>query len=142
MTRGQPIRDLAELLRSLEPRRQPGTYAFCQPPPESDLSPAVAIVREAEGTTAIVLLDDAIRHGWAVRFRAAWITLTVESDLSGIGLTAAVTSLLAGAGIACNVIAGIHHDHLFVPEADGDRALTLLEGLSARHRRGESGPEP
>jgi GNAT superfamily N-acetyltransferase len=36
--------------------------------------------------------------------------------------------VLAAEGIACNVIAGAHHDHLFVPAAEGERALLLLEG--------------
>lgn len=58
----------------------------------------------------------------------------MHSALDGVGLTAAFSSELAGAGISCNVVAGYHHDHLFVPEADAERALAVLRGLSARHR--------
>jgi hypothetical protein len=130
VTHSEPVRDLDALLRSLDPAVQPGTYAYCQAPAASDLSAAVAIVRESEGTTAIVPLDEAVRLGWKVEFRAAWITLGITSDLGAVGLTAAVATALAEAGIACNVVAGLRHDHLFVPEAEATRALGALATLS------------
>jgi hypothetical protein len=46
-------------------------------------------------------------------------------------LTAAVAGALAERGIACNVVAGFHHDHLFVPWGRRDEALVLLQRLSA-----------
>ncbi len=118
------------MLSSLAPALQPGAYAYCTAPAGSDLSAAIAIVRESEGTTAIVPVDEAVRLGWTVEFRAAWITLGVTSDLGAVGLTAAVATALAGAGIACNVVAGLRHDHLFVPEAEATRALDVLAALS------------
>jgi uncharacterized protein len=36
---------------------------------------------------------------------------------------------LTGAGISCNVIAGLAHDHLFVEWAHRARALALLREL-------------
>jgi hypothetical protein len=60
----------------------------------------------------------------------ARITLTVQSSLEAVGLTAAFASVLAQGGISANVIAGFHHDHIFLPAADADRAMTLLRGLS------------
>ena len=42
------------------------------------------------------------------------------------GLTALFSRILADAGISCNVIAGLAHDHLFVGWDQGARALTLL----------------
>ena len=57
------------------------------------------------------------------------ITLQVYSDLEGVGLTAAVATALAGEGIPCNVVAALHHDHLFVPETQGPLALRCLEAL-------------
>jgi hypothetical protein len=44
-------------------------------------------------------------------------------------LTAAVSRVLAEAGISCNVVAAVHHDHLFVPAEQGAAALALLEGM-------------
>nr|WP_231980396.1 ACT domain-containing protein [Tessaracoccus coleopterorum] len=61
----------------------------------------------------------------------AWITLTVHSSLEAVGLTAAVAGRLARAGIACNMLAGAHHDHLLVPTERADEVLLLLAGLSA-----------
>jgi len=49
-----------------------------------------------------------------------------------VGLTAAVAGALAEAGIACNVVAGFHHDHLFVPWERREDALAILSDLSAR----------
>jgi hypothetical protein len=64
-------------------------------------------------------------------FRAAWITLTVHSDLHAVGLTAAVADALAGKRISCNVVAAAHHDHLFVPVDEGAAALAALRDLQA-----------
>jgi hypothetical protein len=58
------------------------------------------------------------------------ITLQVYSDLEGVGLTAAVATALAEAGIPCNVVAALHHDHLFVPETQGAAALRCLAALA------------
>jgi hypothetical protein len=81
-----------------------------------------AVIREDEGTTAIVP-DPAGDF--------ARLTLTVHSALDGVGLTAAVAGALAERGIACNVVAGFHHDHLFVPWARADEALAILQRLAA-----------
>ena len=51
------------------------------------------------------------------------------SSLAGVGLTAAVSGALAEAGIPCNMIAALRHDHLFVPEEMGDRAMQVLKAL-------------
>ena len=54
----------------------------------------------------------------------------MHSDLAAVGLTAAVATALADDGIACNVIAGFHHDHLFVRDRRADRAVAALEALA------------
>lgn len=82
---------------------------------------AFALIREDEGTTAIV-------PGPGGDF--ARITLTVHSALDGVGLTSAVAGALAERGIACNVVAGFHHDHLFVPWERRHEALAALADLS------------
>jgi hypothetical protein len=83
---------------------------------------AFAVIREDEGTTAIL-------SGERSGIPFARITLTVHSALEGVGLTAAVSGALAQAGIACNVVAGYHHDHLFVPWERRAEALEVLEKL-------------
>ena len=42
---------------------------------------------------------------------------------------------LTDAGISCNVLAGLHHDHILVPVDQRDRAITILQEL-ARHPSG------
>jgi hypothetical protein len=58
--------------------------------------------------------------------------LTVHSDLAAHGLTAAFSTALAEARISCNVIAGVYHDHLLVPDAQADEAMAVLLALQAR----------
>jgi len=127
----RPISDLAVLLRTLEPVLNSGIYVYTQLTHGSDIAAidAVATLREREGITLVMREEEAQRHGLAVLFRAAWITLTVHSDLHASGLTAAFSRALADAGIACNVIAGAHHDHLFVPVEQAQRALATLRAL-------------
>lgn len=126
---------LAALLATLQPRLNPGAFAFVVAPAEvlTSSAQAVATVREAEGLTLVVPEAAAQAAGWTVHFRAAWITLEVASPLDGPGLTAAVAAALAEAGIACNVIAGVHHDHLFVPADRGPAAMATLQALQQRH---------
>jgi uncharacterized protein len=62
----------------------------------------------------------------------SWITLTVNSSLDGVGLTAAVSQALAEQGIPCNVVAAAHHDHLFVPERRAEETVLILESLAKR----------
>jgi hypothetical protein len=90
------------------------------------------MVREPEGVTVVVAEGEALARGWVVAFRSAWITLRVHSDLAAVGLTAAFARALGEAGISCNVVAGVHHDHLFVPVARADDAMAALRALQAR----------
>jgi hypothetical protein len=130
--------DLDSLLGALRPVLHPGVYVFCVAPQGLWLEgvPMVAMFREDEGTTLIVEETFARDQQLTPLLRAAWITLTVNSDLRAVGLTAAVSSALANAGIACNVIAAAHHDHLFVPEERRSDALKVLKGLSGQQAGG------
>ena len=92
---------------------------------------AFAVIREDEGMCCVLPAEAA--PGDAASF--AKITLRVHSDLEAVGLTSAVSSVLSTSGIACNIIAGLHHDHLFVPWDRREEALRLLEKLSLDARR-------
>jgi uncharacterized protein len=125
------ISSLATLLRSMEPMLHDGIYAYCVVAPGTNidaLAPVVT-VQEAEGLTVVVTASQAVDAGLTVLFRAAWITLTVHSDLQAVGLTAAFSGALGMAGISCNVVAGAYHDHLFVPEEKAQDALEVLRAL-------------
>jgi len=126
-----PISNLSTLLRSMEPVLHDGVYAYCSVPRDALLaafSPVVT-VRESEGLTLVVPEAQAIAAGLPVLFRAAWISLTVHSDLEAVGLTAAFSSALDQAGISCNVVAGAFHDHIFVPVAQAQKTLQVLRAL-------------
>lgn len=116
------------MLRGMAPELQPGAYAFRTALDEAEALAAwpraLAMFREAEG----VSLVEAVPEDSPLAM--AWITLTVASALDGVGLTAAVASVLAAAAIPCNMVAAHHHDHVFVPVAQAERALALLQRLS------------
>lgn len=126
-----PISDLSLLLRSMEPVLNPGVFVFTsiQDMAEIEASTIVASIREPEGLSVVMRESDARQRGLPILFRAAWITLTVHSDLAAVGLTAAFSSALAAAGIGCNVVAGAYHDHLFVPFETSERAMLALRNL-------------
>lgn len=124
--------DLATLLNSIKPELQEGEWVICtirefaEVPQDS----VVCFIREQEGITVILPKAVANALGLSYHFVASWITLTVHSSLEAVGLTAAFSTALAGAGISCNVVAGFYHDHLFVPVKDRELALGVLIGLS------------
>ncbi|QIG54631.1 ACT domain-containing protein [Altererythrobacter sp. BO-6] len=133
----EPVSDRHEMVAQMAPRLDPVHYCFMVVTPSTvpqALGAAIGTFREDEGVTAIVpepLARELGEEGPAF----ARITLMVHSSLEGFGLTAAVASTLAEHGIACNMVAAYHHDHAFVPAADGERALALLEALSQAARR-------
>ena len=125
------VAELDQLLRSLEPVRHPGSYVFASlhHGQSIDSSQIVACIREREGMSVVVHSDVARQQGLAPLFVCAWITLNVHSDLQAVGLTAAFSSALGAAGIACNVVAGGFHDHVFVPLQQADAAMDVLRCL-------------
>jgi uncharacterized protein len=137
-----PISDLNTLIASMQPALNDGVFAFVLLPVNFDLrtinaADLIATFREAEGTTAILREDAAHRAGLEVQFRAAWITLSVHSALTAVGLTAAFAAALGRANISCNVWAALHHDHIFVPIEQADAAMNALKALQARAVRGD-----
>ena len=140
----EAISDLGVLLRSMRPTLRNGAYVFCVVPHGTDVRPLnpIGVFHEDEGTSLVVEESAAVAHGLASIFRAAWITLTIHSALNAVGLTAAVSRALADAGISCNVVAAAHHDHLFVPVEEADRAMLVLERLSGAAIRNVPGHRP
>ncbi|MDR5828901.1 ACT domain-containing protein [Caballeronia sp. LP006] len=127
----QAISDLNTLLASMRPELQPGVYVFASLPHDAVVSGAgiVATFREREGMTVVMEEAAAQAANIAPLFRAAWITLTVHSDLAAVGLTAAFARALGDAGISCNVLAAAYHDHIFVPVEHAGRAINTLLAL-------------
>ena len=115
--------------QDLRPALFPDPYVFAAAPGVPPGATPFAVIGEDEGITLVLTRAQADRFGLAYGYLAARITLTIDSGLAAVGLTAEVSRVLAAAGISCNVIAGLHHDHLFVDAARGAEALSLLERL-------------
>lgn len=128
---GGRISQTAAMIAQMAPILDETSYCFVQVTPTDApqiLGAAIGTFRETEGVSAIVPEQLARALGRdAPSF--ARITLQVHSDLEGVGLTAAVARALADAEIACNIVAALHHDHVFVPAACARKALATLENL-------------
>ena len=122
--------DLAQLLRTLEPVLRDGEFVYATVVAVPAGLPVEATVREPEGLTIVVRRDAADIHGIRYDYVAVWITLTVHSSLEAVGLTAAFATALGREGISCNVLAGLHHDHILVATADAERAMDVLRALA------------
>lgn len=127
------VDDLHQLLAGVKPELQEGEFVFCTfaDGKIADLArlDPVGLFREAEGLTLILRRETAKREGLAGAAPMRMITLTVHSSLEAVGLTAAFSARLAREGIAANVVAAFHHDHVFVPAADAGKALAALKAL-------------
>ncbi|MGX0963318.1 hypothetical protein AB7M63_003767 [Bradyrhizobium japonicum] len=127
-------RDLDALLRNMKPELLDGTFVFCTIPPSEPIPAGVnplLTFREQEGTTLVILREEAEASGLRYAFASRLITLTVHSALDAVGFLAAVTARLAAAGISVNAVSAFHHDHLFVPADRADKAMTVLRATSA-----------
>lgn len=129
------VRNRMAMIAGLSPVLADREYVFCSPPDTAlgDRAAAKAIgwFKEVEGISLILEVSDARTLGLDCSAPMRRITLNVFSALDGVGLTAAVASALAKAGIPCNVVAAFHHDHVFVPTSTAARALDALTALQA-----------
>ncbi|MGV6819552.1 MAG: ACT domain-containing protein [Parvularcula sp.] len=123
--------DLHKLLSGLSPRLDPEIYVFATVP-KGDPLPAAALMmfQEEEGQTLILPVAAAERLALRSIFRCQRITLDVHSSLGAVGLIAAVSKALAGAGIGTNPVAAYYHDHIFVPVDRAEEAVGLLRQLA------------
>ena len=127
------MQSLEDLIATMRPVLNPGRYVYSTLPFASSVDPAVIVasIREPEGLSVVLAEQDALRLNLPVIFVVAWITLRVASELSAIGFTAAFARALGEANISCNVVAGTHHDHIFVPHSLAQQAMDVLQALQA-----------
>ena len=133
--------NLQRLLAGMRPELGNECFVFCTFPDarygdHADLAP-VASVQEVEGLTLVVEQATARQAGLAADEAFRRISLGIHSSLDAVGLTAAIAAEFTAAGISANVIAGYFHDHVFVQTEVAEKALTVLETLSARARRAD-----
>jgi uncharacterized protein len=132
-----PVFDTQAMIAGMDPLPDDEDYVFCTVDAslaETMRSEALAWFAEDEGVSLILPADRARALGLPDGALMRRIVLTVHSALEGVGLTAAVAGKLAEHGIACNMVAAFHHDHVFVPAGDAARALALLRELQAAAR--------
>ena len=122
--------DLQKLLAgmSAELRGRDWGYAFAAAVP-AGLVP-FATIAEEEGLTLIAPMAALQAAGLVPQGPMARITLRVHSSLQAVGLTAVVSTALAAEGISANMVAGFHHDHIFLPAADAGPAMAILERVA------------
>lgn len=123
--------NLEKLLENMSPELIAGDYVFCTVPEvKADFfSTIIGLFREKEGWTIVTRVEDAERLKLACSSKMAWITLNIHSALEAVGLTAAISNALAKHHISCNVVAAYYHDHIFIPKADAQRALAILNNI-------------
>ncbi len=128
MSQGE--RDLARLLRGMQPVLHAEAWGFALVDEGAALDAGdFALIREAAGLTLIAPIDRLAALGRAA-VPMARISLAIHSALEAVGLTAAIASALAERGISANVVAGYHHDHIFLPWDRRDEALAVLLALA------------
>jgi hypothetical protein len=117
-------------MKKLNPFLNDGAYVFIKIADAEQIPQEfVAVFKEAEGYTVILKENDLSKEKYKSVFRAAWITFAANTDLNDLGITAAFSKVLSENGISCNVFAPIHHDHIFVPFEQGQKALNLLKNI-------------
>lgn len=124
--------NLRTLIQQMQPQENPGEYVFCV---VSDITivsieSIICFFREDEGITIIIEKAIAEKHDLPYSGIFGWITLQIESSLEAVGLTATFATALGQVGISCNVVAGYHHDHIFVQKHLLTLAIETLENLS------------
>ncbi len=127
-------KNLDTLLRTMKPVLNDGNFVFCtvKDIAQLNLNDILLFFKEEEGVTIIVEQTIADNLQLDYSFVASWITLTVHSSLEAVGLTAAFSKALAEEQISCNVVAGYFHDHIFVEKKMADKAIKVLNALSAK----------
>lgn len=112
-------------------RLNKGEYVFCSIDDINKISKPniIAYIKERHGFSVIISKNEAIRKKLSFYFISAWITLQIDSTLDSVGLTSTFSKALSDEKISCNVIAGYHHDHVFVPFAEKDKAMKVLSDI-------------
>ncbi len=120
------------LIRAMKPVLNEGEYVYCMVDAsvELDYRDVICFFKEKEGITVILPRGVADSRKIPYTYIASWITLTVNSSLEVVGLTAAVAKALADANISCNAVAAYNHDHIFVARRDAERALNVLRAVA------------
>jgi len=94
------------LLKKLNPVLNSGKYVFYCMQHSDKIPPDILIMSfsEIEGKTVIISESKANEYQIPYRNTFSWITLSVQSALDTVGLTAEFSSALANEGLSCNIV--------------------------------------
>lgn len=123
-------RAVDRLLSTLSVTMRPEVYVYAVTAQRPSGDDYAAVIQELEGWTVVCTREFARQRSWSYTYDCRWISVEAQSSLEMVGLTKALSSLLADAGIACNVLAGYFHDHLLVPEDKADQAISVLSSAA------------
>ena len=125
-------KDLNKLLKNMKPKHNAGEFVFCTVKDLEiiDIKNIICMFKEDEAYTIILAKELADKLNLKYSFISSWITLTVNSSLEAVGLTAVFSKALADESISCNVTAGYYHDHIFVDKKDINKAMEILNKFS------------
>jgi uncharacterized protein len=131
--------NLSFLIKNMQPILNEGQYIFSTISNKEniDFDKIILFFKEKEGFTIIVEKEYADVKGYAYTSIFAWITLLIHSALDAVGLTAAFSNALAEHQISCNIVAGLYHDHIFVQQELGQKAVAVLQKLSQNTERSD-----
>jgi hypothetical protein len=118
----------------MTPELLAGVHVFTTLPPDApvpDKLHPVMLFREREGTTLIVLEEEAKAVGLDAVFPCRMVTLNIHSSLEAVGFLAAITTRLAAASMGVNPVSGFYHDHLLVPADRAEEVMDMLRKLAA-----------
>jgi len=135
--KAEASKNLTSLLKNLSPKLNEGDYVYITVS-STDAIPKEQIVfelNETEGKTVILPRITADNLDLPYTYVARWITLQVYSSLEAVGLTAAVSTALSTHEIPCNIVAGYHHDHLFIDKNLAAQAMELLWELAKENKQ-------
>ena len=85
---------------------------------------------ESNYNTSIIEKNKAIKFKIDYTFESRCIKLLSKTQLTDIGVSSKITSVLASNNIPCNIISGYENDYFFVPFNDGLKAFKVLSSLS------------
>ena len=142
----QPVvNETMKMISGMKPYLHRDTYVFTELPYENGAAlPALlphlhSLTTEREAMSLLLPRSVAKEQGLPVNLspRLSHIELSVRSGLEGVGLTAAISAALSAGQIACNIVAGLRHDHIFVPEDRAEMAVDVLKALAKQTRKME-----
>ena len=96
-----------------------------------DVEP-VALIREPEGITIGVTLEEATRADLSTDDPYTIITLSAPGSLDVVGLNSGIAQVLSSRSIPANIFSGIYHTHIFVPSKLAAEAKAVLEDVSGQ----------